>query len=37
MSWLSYLYSGLGLVLGAGSYLRDRWLATDAIHDSSKT
>ena len=37
MSWLSYLYSGLGLVLGVASYLRDRWLATDAIHDSSST
>ena len=35
MSWFSYLYSGLGLVLGAGSYLRDHWRA--AIHDSSKT
>jgi glycosyltransferase involved in cell wall biosynthesis len=37
MSWFSYLYSGLGLVLGAGSYLRDRWRATAAIHGSSKT
>jgi glycosyltransferase involved in cell wall biosynthesis len=37
MSWFSYLYSGLGLVLGVGSYLRDRWRASAAIHDSSKT
>jgi glycosyltransferase involved in cell wall biosynthesis len=37
MSWFSYLYSGLGLVLGLGSYLRDRWRAASAIHDSSKT
>ena len=37
MSWFSYLYSGLGLVLGVGSYLRDRWRASAVIHDSSKT
>ena len=37
MSWFSYLYSGLGLVLGVGSHLRGRWRATAAIHDSSKT
>ena len=37
MSWFSYLYHGLGLVLGVGSYLRDRWRASAVIHDSSKT
>ena len=37
MSWFSYLYSALGLVLGVGSYLRDHWRASAAIHDSSKT
>ena len=37
MSWFSYLYSGLGLVLGVGSYLRDHWRASAAVHDSSKT
>ena len=36
MSWFSYLYSGLGLVLGVGSYLRDPWHAT-SIPDSTKT
>jgi glycosyltransferase involved in cell wall biosynthesis len=37
MSWFTYLYSGLGLVLGVGSYLRDLWRGAAAIHDSSKT
>jgi hypothetical protein len=37
MSWFTYLYSGLGLVLGVAGYLRDRWRATPAVHDSSKT
>jgi glycosyltransferase involved in cell wall biosynthesis len=37
MSWLSYLYSGLGLVLGVVGYFRDRWRATAALHDSSGT
>jgi len=36
MSWFSYLYSGLGLLLGVGSYLRDRWRGTSPIRDSSK-
>jgi glycosyltransferase involved in cell wall biosynthesis len=36
MSWLSYLYSGLGLVVGVGSYLRDPW-HTASSPDSSKT
>jgi hypothetical protein len=35
MSWLTYLYSGLGVVLGVGSYLRDRWRCT--LRDSWKT
>jgi glycosyltransferase involved in cell wall biosynthesis len=34
MSWFSYLYSGLGLVLGVGSYLRDHWRASAPIHSS---
>jgi hypothetical protein len=33
MSWFSYLYSGLGLALGVGNYLRGRWRGA-AIHDS---
>jgi glycosyltransferase involved in cell wall biosynthesis len=37
MNWFSYLYSGLGVVLGVGSYLRDRWRGAAALHDSSKT
>jgi hypothetical protein len=37
LSWFSYLYSGLGLVLGVGRYLRDHWRASAAIRDSSKT
>jgi glycosyltransferase involved in cell wall biosynthesis len=37
MSWFSYLYSGLGLVLGVGRYLRDHWRVSAALHDSSKT
>jgi glycosyltransferase involved in cell wall biosynthesis len=36
MSWFSYLYSGLGAVLGVGSYLRGHW-RTAATHDSSET
>ena len=37
MSWFSYLYSGLGLVMGVGRYLRDHLRASPAIKDSSKT
>ena len=36
MSWFGYLYSGLGLALGVGGYLRDRWRGTIPIRDSSK-
>jgi glycosyltransferase involved in cell wall biosynthesis len=37
MSWFSYLYSGLGVVLGVGSYIRDRWRGPTPIHNSRKT